>query len=96
MIRLVCIAEIEAATTVEEAQIALDKFREAVLPTDEHGITIYRATEADADASYYMAGEDDGAEKCDECGAMIPEAAEGGMENRHHFESCSLYDADKE
>jgi hypothetical protein len=30
--------------------------------------------------------------ECDECGAEIPKADEGGMANRHHEKSCSLYD----
>jgi hypothetical protein len=33
---------------------------------------------------------------CDECGHVIPDAAEGGVENRHHADSCSLYDSDKD
>lgn len=53
MIRLVCIAEIEDATTIEDAQAKLDAFREAVLPSQEYGLTLYRATEGAADAAYY-------------------------------------------
>lgn len=33
---------------------------------------------------------------CDECGAGIPDVDGGGLENRHHEASCSLYDAEKE
>jgi hypothetical protein len=35
--------------------------------------------------------------ECDECGAGIPdEPTEGGLANKHHENSCSLYDADEE
>lgn len=29
---------------------------------------------------------------CDECGERIPAVDGGGMANRHHGTSCSLYD----
>jgi len=29
---------------------------------------------------------------CDECGQEIPEIDGGSISNRHHGESCSLYD----
>ena len=32
-------------------------------------------------------------EFCDECGNAIPVRPGGGLENKHHAESCSLYDA---
>lgn len=45
--------------------------------------------------------EDDGA--CDECGAIIPpyihigpEAKSGSYMNKHHNDSCSLYDSENE
>jgi hypothetical protein len=31
---------------------------------------------------------------CDECGEAIPPVEGGGLANRHHDESCSLYDAE--
>lgn len=31
---------------------------------------------------------------CEECGNFIMDAARGGLANRHHDPSCSLYDAD--
>ena len=34
--------------------------------------------------------------ECDECGAEIPDHPGGGAANRHHEQSCSLYDASKE
>lgn len=36
--------------------------------------------------------EPSGAEVCDECGREIPGVNGGGLANRHHAESCSLYD----
>ena len=33
---------------------------------------------------------------CDECGTAIPDAPGGGLFNRHHEASCSLYAGDKE
>ena len=56
MIRLVCIVEVEDADTVEEAEEQLTAFRECVLPGMNYGITIYRATERDADAAQYQTG----------------------------------------
>jgi len=35
-------------------------------------------------------------ETCDECGAKIPSVAGGGLANKHHKESCSLYDKNEE
>lgn len=35
-------------------------------------------------------------EVCDECGKTIPDHDEGGLANKHHDESCSLYDPDQE
>ena len=35
--------------------------------------------------------------ECDECGAGIPtEPTEGGLANKHHEDSCSLYDSEEE
>ena len=34
-----------------------------------------------------------GAETCDECGSEIPDRAGGGLANRFHTPSCSLFDA---
>lgn len=66
MIRLVCIVEIEDADTIEDAERRLDAFRESILPAQEHGLTIHRATEAGADAAYYASeDEDDDAERKD-------------------------------
>ncbi|MFE6739847.1 hypothetical protein [Streptomyces tubercidicus] len=36
------------------------------------------------------------ADECGECGAGIPQVPGGAMSNRHHKESCSLYDSSKE
>jgi hypothetical protein len=58
MIRLVCIVEIEDARDLCDAELMLDAFREEVQPSAEHGIRIYRATEADADAAIYAKGGD--------------------------------------
>lgn len=33
---------------------------------------------------------------CDECGNHIPFVLEGGMANKHHNETCSLYDSSEE
>jgi len=60
VVRLVCIVEVEAATNIEEAQVVLDNFREAAQPND-HGISLYRATEAGADAAYYASDVEDDA-----------------------------------
>ena len=42
----------------------------------------------------------DAIEVCDECEASIPEppgwVGLSGIENKHHLESCSLYDSEKE
>ena len=38
-------AEMDAA--VEEAQAILDAFREATLPSENYGVTLYRATQDD-------------------------------------------------
>lgn len=35
-------------------------------------------------------------EVCDECGKSIPDHIGGGLANKHHDESCSLYDPDQE
>lgn len=96
MIRLVCIVEIPDATTVEDAQLALDAFRERTQDAKSYdGLTIYRATKRDAEMAYYMPG---GATPnvCDECGATIPPVDGGSLDNKHHEPSCSLYDAEKE
>lgn len=58
MVRLVCIVEIAKVKTIEEAQARLDHWREATLPALNHGITIYRATERDADTAIYLKGGD--------------------------------------
>lgn len=34
--------------------------------------------------------------RCEECGALIPNTPGGGLANRHHEESCSLFDAQEE
>ena len=41
MIRLNCIVEVAEAQSREEALEILDAFREAVLPSEEYGLTIY-------------------------------------------------------
>lgn len=33
---------------------------------------------------------------CDECEASIPDKAGGSIANKHHAESCSLYEPDEE
>lgn len=35
-------------------------------------------------------------ERCDECGNVIPVVVGGGMHNKHHRDSCSLYDPEQE
>jgi hypothetical protein len=42
MIRLRLIAEFANADTMEQAELILDNFREAVLPELNYGITLYR------------------------------------------------------
>lgn len=59
MIRLVCIVEVDGARTIDEAQRALDRFRESVRPYMEYGVTIYRASEEDADAAHYADADED-------------------------------------
>jgi len=54
MIRLVCIVELEDAQTLPEAQAMLDAFREAVQPSSNYNVTIYRATEREADTAVYL------------------------------------------
>ena len=58
MVKLVCVIEVRDAYTVEEAQSALDMFREAVQSAQQYGLTIYRATEQDADTAIYMSAAD--------------------------------------
>jgi hypothetical protein len=41
MFKLYCVIEVEDADTLEEARQALDNFREAIVPSQEYGITIY-------------------------------------------------------
>ncbi len=53
MVRLVCVVEIAAAVTEVEAQDVLDAFREATQASSEYGVSIYRATEQDADTALY-------------------------------------------
>lgn len=55
MVRLVCIVEVPEAETEDAAQRCLDNFRDS-RPTADYGLTIYRATEGDADAALYMVG----------------------------------------
>lgn len=59
MIRLVCIVEVHDAADLCDAELALDAFREAVQPSAEYGITIYRATERDADTAVYASASPD-------------------------------------
>jgi hypothetical protein len=33
--------------------------------------------------------------RCDECDTVIPDVAGGKLANKHHEESCSLYDPDE-
>jgi RNA polymerase-binding transcription factor DksA len=33
---------------------------------------------------------------CEECGAVIPVVEGGGLVNKHHKDSCSLYDPDQD
>jgi hypothetical protein len=40
--------------------------------------------------------EDSETDVCDECEAPIPIVEGGGLANKHHLESCSLYDSEKE
>lgn len=40
-IRLYLVAEFEVASSVEEARGRLDAFREAVMPSQNYGITLY-------------------------------------------------------
>jgi len=35
-------------------------------------------------------------EACDECGALVPQTTGGGLANKHHRDSCSLYDPKEE
>jgi hypothetical protein len=60
MIRLVCIVEVEEADTIEDAQASLDRFREAVLPSINYGLTIYRADAALTERQHTVLEELDG------------------------------------
>jgi hypothetical protein len=58
-VRLLMIAEIEvedAESAVAEAQARLDAFREAVLPLDNYGISLYRTSLGDLEAHQLVAG----------------------------------------
>lgn len=57
MVKLVCVVEVEDAATVEQAEARLDAFREAVLPSLNYGVTIYRADEQTADTAIYLPAE---------------------------------------
>ena len=41
-------------------------------------------------------GDEDEDPPCDECGANIPDNPNGGLTNKHHEESCSLYDSNED
>jgi hypothetical protein len=81
---------------------AMTQTTEGVLEVDADA----RISDGAEDGAYveawiWVGMEDAGiATRCDECDAMIPcvpaGGAEGGMENRHHAESCSLFNAEKE
>jgi hypothetical protein len=47
MVKLVLIAEFEDADTADEAQVILDNFREAIMPSAEWGICLYCAKSDD-------------------------------------------------
>jgi len=51
LVKFLTIVEIEIETEMdlpdEEAQAKLDEFREATLPSDNYGVTLYRATPDD-------------------------------------------------
>lgn len=57
MVRLVCIVEIPDAIDVDDAQRLLDQYRERhsrCNRSERKILTLYRATERDADAAVYM------------------------------------------
>ena len=51
LVKLLIVAEIvvdsETEAAVGEAQAVLDAFRKATLPSDNYGVTLYRATQDD-------------------------------------------------
>ena len=51
LVRFLAVVEIEVDAetnaAVEDAQARLDAFREATLPSENHGVTLYRATPDD-------------------------------------------------
>lgn len=53
MIKLVLIAEIADADTLESAQAKLDDFRETVVPSMNYGITLYQYPELKAALEKY-------------------------------------------
>ncbi len=54
MIRLVCVVEVDLAETVENAEHALNAFREAVQPIGQkYGLMINLASEQEIDMAQY-------------------------------------------
>lgn len=71
---------------------------------DDGGLTIvaFNANGEETGGYYEIGGTPDehsDEDVCSECGAWIPmppPGMEGGLANKHHEESCSLYDSDQE
>lgn len=103
--KFVAISNGERAAGIPASQIAVEisidddfeQFREDFVEDARKFLTpwmdgarIYTQEEFDK-----LSGEEHG-DECDECHESIPVVDGGGLANRHHKESCSLYDSSKE
>lgn len=76
------------STSIDQEIAELLWYRYANLPDAELDAEVAAAGEALAEIS----GTEPTGTPCEECGNVIPdEPTDGGLENRHHRESCSLY-----
>lgn len=53
MVKIVCVIEVADAKTLADARRILDAFREAAQPSMDYGLTIYHASEREADTALY-------------------------------------------
>jgi hypothetical protein len=67
MTRLVLIVEVQNATTLAEARAQLDWFREAVVPSQNYGLTFYQATNDDG-VPALLEAQTQRAGPCSKCG----------------------------